>query len=298
MTTQMSMTTPRKGRLRVSPRARRTAQKLGLDIAAISGSGFNGRIVEADVLRTTGPRRPVVAPLSVPTGKMQTFEVSAMRMAVARRTTESFSTVPHFYVRAEADVTALLDTRRQLLEPIEKEYNVRITLTDFVIYAQALALRDHPLANRIWQNDKILQFPACNIGILVSLDDGLLIPVVAQADQLGLVGLASKRAQLVAAARAGKMPADNQTCPTAVSNLGTTRVDDFIAIIPPPQSSVLAIGHAAPRPYVVEGQLAVRQTMHLCLSIDHRVLDGMIAGNYLGRVVELLENPALMLVKT
>jgi len=294
----MSMTTPRKGRLRVSPRARRAAQKLGLDITAISGSGFNGRIVEADVLRTTGPRRPVAAPLPAPTGKMQTFEVSAMRMAVARRTTESFSAVPHFYVRAEADVTALLETRRQLLEPIEKEYNIRVTLTDFIIYAQALALRDNPLANRIWQNEKIVQFPTCNIGILVSLDDGLLIPVIAQADQLGLVGLASKRAQLVAAARAGKMPADNQTCPTAVSNLGTTRVDDFIAIIPPPQSSVLAIGRAAPRPYVVDGQLAVRQTMYLCLSIDHRVLDGMIAGNYLGRVVELLENPALMLVKT
>jgi len=294
----MSMTTPRKGRLRVSPRARRAAQKLGLDITAISGSGFNGRIVEADVLRTTGPRRPVAAPLPAPTGKMQTFEVSAMRMAVARRTTESFSTVPHFYVRAEADVTALLETRRQLLEPIEKEYNIRVTLTDFIIYAQALALRDNPLANRIWQNEKIVQFPTCNIGILVSLDDGLLIPVIAQADQLGLVGLASKRAQLVAAARAGKMPADNQSCPTAVSNLGTTRVDDFIAIIPPPQSSVLAIGRAAPRPYVVDGQLAVRQTMYLCLSIDHRVLDGMIAGNYLGRVVELLENPALMLVKT
>ncbi len=243
MTTQMSMTTPRKGRLRVSPRARRAAQKLGLDITAISGSGFNGRIVEADVLRTT-------------------------------------------------------ETRRQLLEPIEKEYNIRVTLTDFIIYAQALALRDNPLANRIWQNEKIVQFPTCNIGILVSLDDGLLIPVIAQADQLGLVGLASKRAQLVAAARAGKMPADNQSCPTAVSNLGTTRVDDFIAIIPPPQSSVLAIGRAAPRPYVVDGQLAVRQTMYLCLSIDHRVLDGMIAGNYLGRVVELLENPALMLVKT
>jgi len=298
MNTQLSIATPRSGRVRISPRARRAALQRGLDIAAITGTGFNGRIVEADVLKTTGPRRPVAAPIPAPTGKMQTFEVSAMRMAVARRTTESFSTVPHFYVRAEADVTTLLEIRKQLLEPIEKEYQVRITLTDFIIYAQALALRDNPLANRIWQNDKIIQFPSCNVGILVSLDDGLLIPVIAQADQLGLVGLAAKRAQLVTAARAGKMPADNQTCPTAVSNLGTTRVDDFIAIIPPPQSSVLAIGRAAPRPYVVDGQLTVRQTMHLCLSIDHRVLDGMIAGNYLGRVVELLENPALMLVKT
>jgi pyruvate dehydrogenase E2 component (dihydrolipoamide acetyltransferase) len=263
----------------ISPRARRRAAELGLDYRRLKGSGRTGRIIEADVLAAA--QEPPAS------------SASTMRRMIAQRTAESFSRAPHFYLRTEVDATALLELRERLLPNIEKATGVRLTLTDLLLRAQALALRDCPQANAIWQGDGIVRFEACDVGLVVGLDDGLRVPIVRGADGGGLTALVKQRAALVDAARTGKLTAEAmQGGATSLSNLGSGSVDEFAAVISPPQSSMFAVGRASPRPFVIEGQLVVRTTLKLCLSVDHRVMDGGPAGKFLGRIVELVEHPA------
>jgi len=224
---------------------------------------------------------------------MTVTKISRIRKAVARITAQSFATVPHFYLWVEVDFTAVLELRKQLLEQIQEETGVRISLTDFILRAMALALRDHPYANQIWQDDTILELPTIDVGLVVSLPDGLIIPIISEVDKLNLASLAKERSELVEASRSGKLPAKaSQGGATSLSNLGSSPVDEFAAIMYPPQSSMLAIGRMAPRPFVVEGDLCVRPTVRMCLSVDHRVMDGASAAEFLGRIAELLEQPA------
>jgi pyruvate dehydrogenase E2 component (dihydrolipoamide acetyltransferase) len=289
----------------VSPRARRMMQDLGLDAAALAGSGPDGRIVAADVLRAAalrenlhGNRPPSPpAPLSLAgEGSRQPSSISSMRRAVAAKVTESFATVPHFYLRSEVDMTSLAQLREQNLEVIEQRCGVRPTLTDFLLRAMALALRDCPQANRIWQNDGIVQLPTIDVGLVVQVGDGLLVPILQNADRLNIPDLSRQRIKLTDVVRSGRMPADIfQGGSTSLTNLGRHRVDEFAAIISPPQSSMLAVGRLAERPAVCEGQLCIRKTMHLTLSVDHRVMDGVPAAEFLDRIVALLEKPFLLL---
>jgi pyruvate dehydrogenase E2 component (dihydrolipoamide acetyltransferase) len=264
--------------------------ELGIDPSALHGSGPEGRIVQADVLKARPARSAVhAAPVLLP--------VNPMRLAVARRTAESFATIPHFYLRAELDATAMVDLRAQLLEEVQKTHGIRLTLTDFLLGAMARAMAQCPEANRIWKDQGLLQFPTADLALMVAVPDGLLAPVIRQADRLALPGVARERCRLVTAARSGKLPADAVGGAAAsVSNLGDSRVDDFGAIIMPPQSSMLAAGRAAPRPFVVDGRLSVRTTLHLCLSVDHRVMDGKAGAAFLGMILDLLEKPALLLL--
>ncbi len=260
----------------VTPRARRRAAELGVDTGRIQGSGKGGRIIEADVLKNE----------ATPTG------VSVMRRAIARQTAESFSSAPHFYLRCEVDATALIRLREDLLPEIESREGVRLTLTDLILRAQAMALKQFPAANGIWLNDDIVKVPGGDVGLVVGLPEGLMIPIVRSAATGDLGSLAKQRTSLVAAARAGKLSLGAlQGGATSLSNLGNTRVDEFAAVIAPPQSTMLAVGRAAPRPYVFDGRLAVRSTLRLCLSVDHRVLDGAPAAEFLGLIVDLLETP-------
>ncbi len=268
-------------RLAISPRARRRAAELGLDYRGLKGSGRTGRIVEADVLQAAKG--------------LSGAGLSPMRRTIAQRTTESFSRAPHFYLRTEVDATALLELRARLLAEVEQATGVRLTLTDLLLRAQALALRDCPHANRIWQDGQVVQLPGCDIGLVVGLNDGLLIPIIRRADAGGLVALVRQRASLVEAARAGKLTAEAmQGGATSLSNLGHTCVDEFAAVIAPPQSSMLAVGRAAPRPFVIDGQIVARSTLRLCLSVDHRVMDGGPAAKFLGLIVELIEHPSAL----
>jgi pyruvate dehydrogenase E2 component (dihydrolipoamide acetyltransferase) len=277
------------GRQIASPRARRAITALGVDVARIHGSGPGGRIVEADVLAA----RP--APAQAPAGTTL-VPLGPMRLAIARRTAESFATIPHFYLRAELDATALVDLRAQLLDDVQRDYGVRLTLTDFLLGAMARAMADCPWANRIWRDQALVEFPTVDLALQVAVDDGLLAPVIRRADTLGLPGMAKERSRLVGAARSGRLSADAMGGAAAsLSNLGEGRVDEFGAVIMPPQSSILAVGRAAPRPFVVRNALAVRTTLRLCLSVDHRVMDGAAGGKFLGRIVEILENPAMLL---
>ena len=278
-------------RIAASPRARRAMRQRGVNAANVKGTGPNGRIVEADVLRTAATPSLQAANTTMPAGA-----ISSMRRAVAAKVAESFATVPHFYLRSEVDATLLMQLREQNLAAIEKSCGVRPSVTDFLLRAMALALRDCPQANRIWQNDSIVQLPTVDVGLVIQAGDGLMVPVIQNADRLGVMDLARQRVKLTEIVRSGKTPADLfHGGATSLTNLGKRRVDEFAAIISPPQSSMLAVGRLAERPAVHEGRLCVRQTMNLTLSIDHRVMDGVPAAEFLDRIVELLETPLLLL---
>jgi pyruvate dehydrogenase E2 component (dihydrolipoamide acetyltransferase) len=282
----------------------------GINAAAVAGTGPNGRILEADVLRaaampcgaalpaaragetpapqSNGARRPSTSP---PAGSL-----SSMRRAVAAKVAESFATVPHFYLRSQIDATSLVQLREQNIAAIEKCCGVRPSLTDFLLRAMALALRDCPQANSIWQDGAIVPLPSVDVGLVIQVGDGLMVPIIQGADRLSVLELARKRADLTSAVRSGKTPADAFAGgATSLTNLGKHRVDEFTPIISPPQSSMLAVGRLAERPAAHEGRLCLRQTMNLTLSVDHRVMDGVPAAEFLDRVVELLENPFLLL---
>jgi pyruvate dehydrogenase E2 component (dihydrolipoamide acetyltransferase) len=264
----------------------------GVNPATVVATGPNRRIVEADVLRAVAnPAARAATPNASPTGA-----ISSMRRAVAAKVAESFATVPHFYLRSEVDVTSLVQLREQNLAIIEKCFGVRPSLTDFLLRAMALALRDCPHANRIWQNDAIVQLPTVDVGLVIQVGDGLLIPVIQNADRLGVAELARQRIKLAEIVRSGRMPADLfQGGATSLTNLGKHRVDEFAPIISPPQSSMLAVGRLAERPMAYEGKLCLRQTMVLTLSVDHRVMDGVPAAEFLDCVVESLEKPFQLL---
>jgi len=222
-----------------------------------------------------------------------------MRRAVAAKVAESFATVPHFYLRSVADVTGLVQLREQTLEAIEKCCGQRPTITDFVLRALAMALHDCPQANRIWLNDTIVDLPSVDVGLVMQVGDGLMVPVLHDADRLTMIELVRRRAEVVAAVHSGKTAADLfQGGAASLTNLGKRRVDEFTAIISPPQSSMLAIGRVAERPAAFEGRLCLRQTMHLTLAVDHRVMDGVPAAEFFDRIVEVLEKPFQLLCTT
>lgn len=274
----------------VSPRARRMLRERGLNPATVRGTGPNGRIVAADVLRTGSMSRPTAA------NPATAGFLSPMRRAVAAKVTESFATVPHFYLRVLVDVTGLVQLREQTLDTIQRQAGHRPSLTDFLLRAMAMALGECPQANRIWQDDAIVQLPSVDVGLVVQVDDGLLVPVFRHADRLSLVELVRHRATRLEEVRSGRISADGlQGGATSLTNLGKHRVDEFAPIISPPQSSMLAVGRVAERPAAWDGRLALRQTMPLTLAVDHRVMDGVPAAEFLDQIVKLLENPFLLL---
>ena len=280
----------------ISPRARRRAAELGVNLLLLQGSGSTGRIVEADVVKAAGWDGAAISFMESKAVPAVAGQISNMRRTIAERTALSFSQIPHFYIRAELDATELVKAREHLLGVLEKELGIRITLTDFMLRAQALALREFPAANAVWQNNSILKYTDSDVGIVVSLPEGLLIPVIRAAQKLSLVQLAKERARLVGEVREGRFNAEMISGgATSISNLGASRADEFAAIIAPHQSTILAVGRAAPRPYVVNGRLEIRTTLRICLSVDHRVLDGGPAAEFLGRIVQLLENPKVLI---
>ncbi|MBL9167604.1 MAG: 2-oxo acid dehydrogenase subunit E2 [Verrucomicrobiales bacterium] len=265
----------------VSPRARRRAAELGVDTRPLQGKGPTGRVTEADVVRAAGNQPKRVSTLST------------MRRTIAERTAASFSSIPHFYLRCEIDVTALSELRQDLLPKIETETGVRLSLTDLIIRAQSRALAAYPTANAVWIDDDIVQLTSADVGLAVALSEGITIPILRSPGTGSISDLVRQRASSIASARANQLTlVQLQGSATSLSNLGTTRVDEFAAVIPPGNSTILAIGRATLRPYVVNGKLEARNTLKLCLSIDHRVLDGTPAAEFLGLICDFLENPS------
>ena len=313
----------------VSPLVRRLAREHHLDLAHVSGSGPGGRIVRRDVdeLLTaeaasadsgTAPE-PSAAAQPAPAASAQPAPAASappapaasarltaavetgftdepltpMRRAIARRLTESVTTVPHFEVRADCRVDALLRLRADLLE----QTGERISLNDFVVKAVALALREVPEANAIFLGDAIRRFDGVDVAIAVALDDGLIAPVVRGVERMPLADLARATRDLADRARSGHLrPAELSGGAFSVSNLGMYGATEFTAIIDPPRSGILAVGAATSRPVVDDGALVAATVMTVTLSADHRVLDGAVGARWLAAFTELVEHPLRLLV--
>jgi pyruvate dehydrogenase E2 component (dihydrolipoamide acetyltransferase) len=273
---------PEPRRSAASGRAQKLAAEKGVDLAALTGSGPRGRITEKDVLLHVEKRRLPVAGL-----KGRAVPLSGMRAAVGRRMLRSKQTIPHFYVTVSADMTAALALRQRLKEAEQAE----VTVTDLIVKAAALALAAHPRVNCRIEGERIVYFDDVTVGIAVSLEEGVAVPALAGADRLALTDLARRSRELTRLAREGRLqPAE--PAGFTVSNLGMFNVENFIAIINPPEAAILAAGSAQKRPVAApDGRLAVREMMTMTLSIDHRAVDGALAAAFINAVKEGLEQP-------
>lgn len=295
--------TPR--RIFASPLVRRLAKERGLDLAAIPGSGPGGRIVRRDVEGMQAPPA-VTAPPAAASGpaEQQSSAVDTtpwtdvahtpMRRAIARRLAESKASVPHFYLTADCRVDDLLRLRRE----INADRDEKISVNDLVVKAVGAALVAVPEANAIWTADATRRFTGADIAIAVSIEGGLVTPVVRGVDRMPLSELSATLKDLAARARSGRLRQQElEGGAFSVSNLGMFGIREFSAILNPPQSGILAVGAASPRPVVgADGALEVATIMTVTLSADHRVLDGALAAQWLGAFVQLVENPVRMLV--
>ena len=262
-------------RVRSSPAARKRAQELGVAIAAISGTGPGGRVTLEDVEgAATAPASPATS------GGERREPLSRMRRAIGQRMTQSVRDQPQFSISRDVDMTAANEKRSQM----------GASYTDVIVAACAKALRDHPRLRARIDEGSLVTPDAINVGIAVALDDGLLVPVIGDADRKGLGELAREREDLERAARSGKLRADAVAgAVVTVSNLGTLGVDRFTAIVNPPEAAIIAVGRVSDRVVAKGGSPAVRPVVTLTLSVDHRVADGATAARYLSAVAERLE---------
>jgi pyruvate dehydrogenase E2 component (dihydrolipoamide acetyltransferase) len=272
-----------------SPKARRLAQEHGIELTAVAGSGPHGAVVAADVEALGGNGAIADAP---PPGLEagQELPLGAVWTRMAERMSESWRTVPHFFLLRQVEATRLLAWRESLRSRAGYE---SVTHTDLLLKLCAAALREHPRVNASWRDGKILASAGVHVGVAVALEDGLVVPVVHDADDLDLHELAARRKALVEAARSGRLrPEDVSGGTFTVSNLGMYGVDAFAAIVNPPQAAVLAVGRITDRVIPVAGKAEIRPTLVLCLSFDHRVVDGARGAQFLDTLAGLMEEPA------
>jgi pyruvate dehydrogenase E2 component (dihydrolipoamide acetyltransferase) len=296
------------GRVFISPIARKLAKERGIDPAVISGSGPDGRIVRRDVeahvpgrAPQAAPATPEAAPATAPGGSVTPGAPSSytdtphtsMRKAIARRLTESKSTVPHFYLVAHVRVDKLLALRQEVNDGL----GVKISVNDWVVKAVATALLQVPEANVIWTDAGLRHFTDADISVAVATEGGLYTPVVRGANRRSLSDISASVKDLAERSRAGQIRQDEiEGGSFAITNLGMFGTQEFSAILNPPQSGILAVGAAKEKPVVENGELAVGKVMTITLSCDHRAIDGALAAVFLDRLQTLLENPASILV--
>ncbi len=274
-------------RVKASPRARRLAEEKGADLSKIEGTGPGGWITEQDVLDFVAGRLPLEREVVTP-GPIQ-------RIA-AERLTKSFTSAPHFYLTVEAKCAKLVELRERLMPAIKEKTGVRLTLTDLLIVLVARVLREHPLANASWEDGKIKVAREVNIGLATAVEEGLIVPVIKRANEKGLEEIVRERKELADKALDGKLRLDELEGGTfTLTNLGMFGVDEFAAIINPPQSAILAAGRIAERPVVEEGEVVARPTIRMTLSVDHRVLDGAEGARFLSDLKGLIEEPEVVL---
>jgi pyruvate dehydrogenase E2 component (dihydrolipoamide acetyltransferase) len=287
-------------RLRASPLARKLAQRAGIDLEVIQGTGPGGRIVQRDVEAASAARPAVAAapasaaPAARAGAEAEDQPLSQIRAAIARQMVQSKAPVPHFYVTVEIamDRAATLREELQALPGAPK-----VTVTDLVVRACALTLAKHPGVNASFQGQAIRRHRAVHVGLAVALDEGLITPVLRDCDRKPLFQIATETRDLVERTRARKLKGQELSGATfSVSNLGMLPVDEFSAIINPPEGAILAVGAILDKPVVVDGQLAVGKRMRVTLSCDHRVMDGAMAARFLADLKALLEAPLGLLV--
>ena len=279
---------------RASPVAKRIAKEHGIDLSLIEGTGPEGRITKEDIMQAV-EQAPQSGAATAVHGDIVPF--SSMRRTIARRMSESFRTAPHFYLSMEVDVKELSYVREQLIPQIEKMQGLRLTYTDLLVKITAEALEEHPEVNVTISEDGIKQLNDVNLGLAIAVEQGLLVPVIRRANTRSLAEIVSIRADLTHRASQGKIGLDEmRDSSITLTNLGMFDIDQFDAIINPPESCILAVGRITDKPVAHQGQVVIRPRMNLTLSIDHRVLDGVSGSRFLRRIKELIEQPTLMIL--
>jgi pyruvate dehydrogenase E2 component (dihydrolipoamide acetyltransferase) len=292
----------RGARVFASPLARRLAANRGLDLATVTGTGPNGRVIQRDVEAASAtpvpmsasPLSGMSAPVAV-ASEVSYVEVphSSMRKTIARRLTESKATVPHFYLKVDCRMDRLMALRTEVNAGALR----KISVNDFVVRAAAVALKEVPGANVAWTENAMRRFAQADISVAVSTASGLITPIVRAADSKTLSVISAEIAELAARARSGQLrPNEYQGGTFSISNLGMQGVTEFSAIINPPQAAILAVGAIRTMPVVEDGKLSAAQVMCCTLSVDHRAIDGALAATWLAAFRRLIENPMAMLV--
>ncbi|HZE74460.1 MAG TPA: dihydrolipoamide acetyltransferase family protein [Gemmatimonadales bacterium] len=292
------------GRVKASPLARRIAEEQGLDLRGIQGSGPEGRIVLRDLDRArpaAPPSLPAPAPGAapvVPAGAPYTdVPLTQMRKTIARRLVQSIGPVPTFYLTTEADMERVWEAREAMLQGGRRaggqaDSEIKVSFNDIIIKAVASALRQHPACNAWWQDDHIRYWAEVHVGMAVAIEDGLITPVIRHADRKSLREIASEARDMAGRARERRLTPDEYTGATfSMSNLGMLDIEEFTAVINPPETGILAVGRIVPKPVEHQGQLALRRRMRLTMSCDHRVIDGATGARFLQTLKAMLENP-------
>ncbi|HEY2386913.1 MAG TPA: dihydrolipoamide acetyltransferase family protein [Candidatus Binatia bacterium] len=277
---------------KATPAARQLATERGVDLSMVRGSGPGGRIVSDDVAHAPGAPR-AREPEGAVAGRQ---ELSRMRQSIARRMSEAFRDIPHFYVTAEIDMGEAARLKDSLAK--NEVYVTAVTYTHMVLKATALALKRHPRLNASFRDDAIELKGEINLGMAVAVEDGLIVPVLRAADERPLGEIASEARRLVEQARRGRFAKEDLSGGTfTVSNMGMLDLEEFAAVINPPQAAILAVGAVKERAVVRDGTIVVRPTMRVTVSCDHRIIDGVVAGRFLEELKRLLENPIVLVVQ-
>ncbi len=280
--------------IKASPLARNIAREHNVDIAQVSGTGPGGRITKEDVLKFVEEGGAAAAPTTreAPAGgEEEIIPLSTMREVIARRMVESFQ-IPHFYLTVEVDAQELQQTRQQLLPVIESKIGVRLTLTDLIIKIVTRALEKNPAINCSYADGSVKLFRRIDIGLVTSVEGGLMVPIIRDTSTKSLAEIAQARAELVQKARERTLTREEMTGSTfTISNMGMYDIDQFSAIIQPPEAAILAVGRIAEKVVARNGEMVIRPMMTLTLSIDHRVLDGALGAQFLQTVKKYIEDP-------
>jgi pyruvate dehydrogenase E2 component (dihydrolipoamide acetyltransferase) len=287
------------GRVRSSPLARRLASEQGLDLGQVQGSGPGGRIIKRDIEEAAAQTPPAaVEPAIRPAaaaavGDFEDVALTQIRKTIARRLSESIGPIPTFYLTAEVDVTRMAEARSAMAAEGDE---FKASFNDIILKAVATALREHREVNAHWLGDRIRYHNRVHVGMAVATDEGLIVPVIFDADQKSLREIGAEARELAKRARERKLTPEQYTGGTfSVSNLGMFGIDQFTAIINPPEAGILAIGAIEEKPVVVDGAIVTRQRLRVTMSCDHRVIDGAVGARFLQTLRRMLENP-LMLV--
>lgn len=285
----------------VTPAARKLAEKEGIPLLSIKGTGISGRIRRADVMESKAIPMPFesrptfIGVKSPPTSKYplgQVIRMNSMRKVIAKRMAQSKFTAPHIYFFNDVDMEKLLNLREEIVDELEKDTGVRISINDFLIKAVALTLREYPIVNSMVSGEEIHIFREINIGLAVAMEDGLIVPAIPKPDQLTLIEIARYRTDLVERARQAKLTREEMERGTfTISSLAQYDITFFTAILNPPQSGILTLGKVEERPVVKNGQIVIRRMMREGLSVDHRIIDGALAAQFLQSLKNKLEKP-------
>jgi len=294
---------PADGRIKASPLARRLAEESGLDLTEVAGSGPGGRIVKRDIEAALegAPAAADEAPAAAapaPTADAAFTDVplSQMRKTIARRLSQSIGPIPHFFLTVDIDMTEAMSLRKKINERFADE-GIRVSPNDLVIKATAMALLRHPWVNAAWTGEAIRQYHDVHIGVAVAVDEGLITPVIRNAHRKGVTEISTEVKELAGRAREKKLMPEEYTGGTfSISNLGMFGIEEFTAVINPPEAAILAVGAAQDRVVVENGEMVVRSRMRVTLSCDHRIIDGATGAQFLQTLKRNLEDPMMMIV--